>query len=139
MKPRLAILFATFLAALFVPAAHALSQQVAKVRIPFAFYADGKMLPAGTYAIGLDLETNLLSFTDRSNDHMRFVAGGYRADDGSSRPQLVFDRVGDSYVLSEVETTDIGIAVPETQHTNPEGTSEMSAKSIPLQQTTKGK
>jgi hypothetical protein len=138
MKSKLAIVFAALLSAVTIPAAYAQTEQVAKAQIPFDFYVDGKQLPAGTYMVGVDVENKLITLTDQSNDHASF-ASGYQADNGGiNTPQLLFDRVGDSYVLSEVETDEIGIAVANPRHSNPEATSAEAGMSIPLRATMKG-
>jgi hypothetical protein len=120
-----------------IHAAYAQTEQVAKAEIPFGFYAQGTKMPAGTYMIGLDMENKVITLTDRSNDHMKFVAG-YQADDGNS-PQLVFDHVGGSYLLKQIETVDMGIAVPEPKTSNLEKRSDVaSIATVALQDSKKG-
>jgi hypothetical protein len=87
--------------------------------------------------IGLDMENKVITLTDRSNDHMKFVAG-YQADDGNA-PQLVFDHVGDSYLLKQVETVDMGLAIPEPTTSNSEKRSDVaSIATVALQDSKKG-
>jgi hypothetical protein len=120
-----------FIAVTAIPAAFAQSQQVARAEIPFDFYASGQKLPAGTYEVGLDVETKMITLMDRSNDHMKFLSG-YQNDDGSIKPELVFNRIGASYVLKEIETDDLGVAVPEAKSSKLEGRSDVASVHVDL-------
>jgi hypothetical protein len=69
--------------------------------IPFDFYAGGQKLPAGNYTVGIDLEGKVIMLTDDSRKSILLM--GLPAGDGSDVSQLVFERLGNTYVLKQVE------------------------------------
>jgi hypothetical protein len=95
----------------------------ATVQIPFAFTAAGTELPAGTYRLT----------TDTSNPHLfmiRNISGGASATvpvitrlsaSDSPKPQVVFDKVGEKRILSEIYIPGVDgyqIAGTKNEHTH---------------------
>jgi hypothetical protein len=79
------------------------TDQRVKVDIPFAFQAGNKQLPAGTYIIGMDLRAGLASVkTSDGFGKVLMLANTVGTGDGIDA-KLVFDKVGDSYLLRDVE------------------------------------
>lgn len=74
---------------------------VAKATIPFAFYAGGQKMPAGTYTVGLDLVNGMTSLRDATGQKQIFLLGN-PADGGEDKNELVFEHTGNVYVLKEV-------------------------------------
>jgi hypothetical protein len=67
------------------------------------FYAGKQKLTAGSYHIGIDLGTGLISFTDESGKHKMFLMGT-PCDDGDGKSLLVFTHSGDVYALEELKS-----------------------------------
>jgi hypothetical protein len=86
-----------------VSLAHAQDDETVKANIPFDFYAGKQKMPAGSYRIGIDLGTELISFTDESGKHKTFLMG--TPDDvGDGKSLLVFKHSGDVYALEELKS-----------------------------------
>ena len=86
-----------------VGVAHAQDDETVKANIPFDFYAGKRKMPAGSYRIGIDLRTELISFTDESGKHKMFLRG-IPDDDGDGKSLLVFTHSGDVYALKELKS-----------------------------------
>jgi hypothetical protein len=69
--------------------AHAQDDETVKTNIPFDFYAGKQKMPAGSYRIGTDLETKVISFTDEPGKHKIFLIGT-SGDEGNGKSLLVF-------------------------------------------------
>jgi hypothetical protein len=96
---------AAFLALPMLSAGVAVAQtdQRVKVDIPFAFQAGNKQLPAGSYIIGMDLQAKLAKVTTSDGvGEVLMLANTVGTGDGIDA-RLVFDKVGDSYLLRDVE------------------------------------
>jgi hypothetical protein len=79
------------------------TDQRVKVDVPFAFQAGGKHLPAGTYIIGMDLQSGFASVTTSDGvGEVFMVANTIGTGDGIDA-KLVFDNVDDNYLLRDVE------------------------------------
>jgi hypothetical protein len=83
--------------------AHAQDDETVKANIPFDFYAGEQKMPAGSYRIGIDLETAMISFTDESGKHKIFLIGA-SGDEGNGKSLLVFKHSGDVYALEELKS-----------------------------------
>src|ERR1700740_2658210 len=83
--------------------AHARDDETGKADIPFDFCAGKQKMPAGSYRIGIDLGTGLISFTDESGKHKMFLMGT-PDDDGDGKSLLVFTHSGDVYALEELKS-----------------------------------
>jgi hypothetical protein len=84
--------------------AHAQYLDRVVVKVPFEFVAGARTLPAGTYTIGRfsDEVRSALLITDY--DKGEFVLPVDAADVSGGPSKLTFERVGDKYFLSAVET-----------------------------------
>jgi len=76
-----------------------------KAKIDFSFTAGGKVLPAGEYEIVIDTTANVVRVEGQGNAEAALpiitrTSGEMRANPREA--DLVFDVVGDTYVLSEV-------------------------------------
>jgi hypothetical protein len=105
MKLKLITFFAVlvFASGGIVGVAHAQDDETVKANIPFDFYAGKQKMTAGSYRIGIDLETEMISFTDESGKHKMFLMGtpdGY----GNGKSLLAFTHSGDVYALEELKS-----------------------------------
>jgi hypothetical protein len=105
MKLKFIMLFAVlaFASVGIVGAVQAQDDETVKAKIPFDFYAGKQKMPAGRYRIGIDLGTELISFTDESGKHKMFMMGtpdGY----GDGKSLLVFTHSEDAYALEELKS-----------------------------------
>jgi hypothetical protein len=83
--------------------AAAQTDQRVKADVPFAFQAGDKQLPAGTYIIGMDLQDTLAWLrTSNGVGEVVMLANTVGTGDGNGA-KLVFDKVGDNYLLRDVE------------------------------------
>src|ERR1700747_1418103 len=106
MKLKLITFFAVLVFAVsggIVGVAHAQDDETVKANIPFDFYAGKQKMPAGSYRIGINLGTELISFTDESGKHKIFLIGT-SGDIGNGKSLLVFKHSGDVYALEELKS-----------------------------------
>ena len=82
--------------------AHAQDDETGRANIPFDFYAGKQKMPAGSYRIRINLETDVISFTDESG-HRMFLMGN-PDDDGDGKSRLVFTHAGDVYAFEELKS-----------------------------------
>ena len=84
-----------------------------KVRadIPFSFYAGDKMLPAGTYTFGFDIENHTLMIVNNHNGGGALLIG-YPSDHGVNGPSvLIFRTDGEgAYALESLNATDFALS-----------------------------
>ncbi|MCE5311075.1 MAG: hypothetical protein LLG20_25840 [Acidobacteriales bacterium] len=78
---------------------------VIKANIPFAFKAKSETLPAGEYQFSVDRQTELVNIIGPKHwagaiPIITLLAGA--PHNGGKDCHLVFDRVGDTYTLSEI-------------------------------------
>ncbi len=93
---------------------------IIKAQIPFQFTAHGKLLPSGTYEFSIDFQAAIVTL--RSEDRRTAVAipvlttMAPPAHSSATDVDVVFDKVGDQYTLSEVwNPTSPGILVFATK------------------------
>ncbi len=86
--------------------AHAQDASGVIVKVPFEFVAGGKTLPAGTYSVGR-LSPSLhpaLIIVSKDSGAFALVLPIVPDGDSAGRTELNFERVGDKYFLSKVQT-----------------------------------
>jgi hypothetical protein len=83
--------------------AHAKDDETVKANIPFDFYAGKQRMLAGSYRIGINLETNVISFTDESGKRRMFLMGT-AAGKGDGTSLLVFQHSENAYALEELKS-----------------------------------
>jgi hypothetical protein len=83
--------------------AHAQDDETEKANIPFDFYVGTQKMPAGSYGIGINRETDVISFTDESGKHRMFLVG-IAAEEGDGRSLLVFEHSENAYALEELKS-----------------------------------
>jgi hypothetical protein len=91
--------------------AQAQADETVKANIPFNFYAGNQVMPAGTYSVGVDYANHLVIIRDQSDRHEMFLPG-IMSDKGTEKPELVFDRLGDSYFLRDLKAVDAHVSFP---------------------------
>jgi len=94
------LLFA-FASIVAISPAYAWPDEADRATIPFDFYAGNLKLPAGTYTIGLDLDTNVISLRDESGRLVKYLMGIPTESTTEDKPELLFVHSGDTYVLQE--------------------------------------
>jgi hypothetical protein len=111
MKLKLITFFAVLVFALAgIPSlAQAHDYKTEKTNIPFDFYAGAQKMWAGSYSIGIDLETDIITFTDESGKQRIFLMGAPDGE-GEETAQLVFEHWGDVYALQELKSDVIDLA-----------------------------
>ena len=105
MKLKLMMSYAVVALALLtgISSAQAQADEIEKANVPFDFYAGGQKMPAGTYMIWADLESNTIRISNAAGDKSIFVMG-IPAGDGYDKSDLVFDHSGNTYTLEEVRS-----------------------------------
>ena len=115
--------FLSAFVALAALAVAARSQAVDKliVNVPHDFVAAGKTLPAGTYKVLRVSDDNLteLSLTSFENRDGVFLLSSQISKTTEDKPAVTFERIGDQYFLSKIETAShiFTIPVPKQQAT----------------------
>jgi hypothetical protein len=104
MKLKLITLFTVlvFASVGIVSLAHAQDDETVKANIPFDFYAGKQQMLAGSYRIGINRETDVISFTDESG-HRTFMMGT-AAEEADGRSLLVFTHSENAYALEELKS-----------------------------------
>ena len=105
---------ALFVSLAGVSSAHAQIDRTEKADIPFDFYAGGQQMPAGTYNIGIDVTNDIISISDDSGRHEVLLAGS-SAEGVSNNSEMVFDHIGDTYSLREIESDLINLDFPKAK------------------------
>jgi hypothetical protein len=112
-------IYVRFLSAFFALAALAVaarSQAVDKliVNIPHEFVASGKTLPAGTYTVlrVSDFNNTELSLTSFENHEAILLLSSQVSTTTEDKPALSFERIGDQYFLSKIETESHVFTIP---------------------------
>jgi hypothetical protein len=110
--------FITFAAALLllsllaVSRAQAENDETVKANIPFTFYAGNQSMPAGAYEVGIDVANRLITIRDRDGHNGSFLMGLVSDKGSDGNPVMVFDHLGDSYFLRDVQTAETGVNFP---------------------------
>ena len=99
--------------------AQGLAQGTIEADVPFAFIVGKKTFPAGKYTFKRADDTNpeVLEISDGSGRRtIFFKAGTAQANEYPRQTNLVFDKIGDQYFLSEIWTSDtnFGYRLPRT-------------------------
>lgn len=95
-----------------VSSAYAEIDEVEQAAVPFDFYAGSTKMPAGTYNIGLDAQSDTIKVSDASGKNAVLLLGS-PADGAAKKTQLVFDRSGDTYLLREIDNNVVNLSVSE--------------------------
>ena len=72
------------------------------VEIPFAFVVGDKTMQAGNYLVHRNGETGVLDICEDGVYCATVAAGRVGAADFQTEPQLVFQRLGEGYVLAQI-------------------------------------
>ena len=103
-----AIVATAFLAlAITAPVCAQLPGTAMRANIPFDFIVNGKTLPAGNYEVKRlndEPEGLIIRSVDNKHDHAVFETESTQQNRMPRNDQIVFDRYGDTYFLSEVLT-----------------------------------
>ncbi len=86
--------------------AHAQDASRVVVKVPFEFVAGGKTLPAGTYSVGRlspGIHPSLI-LDSKENGASALVLPIVSDGDSAGHTELDFERVGDKFFLSKVQT-----------------------------------
>ncbi|HSB10964.1 MAG TPA: hypothetical protein VLM38_15865 [Blastocatellia bacterium] len=99
--------------------AHAQVIDALEADIPFGFTVRNTTLPAGEYTIKRVNSRDDVVMEIRSADgqsRMVFMVESAQTAKAPARPELIFDRVGDRYFLSEIfeEGSTIGVELPKS-------------------------
>jgi hypothetical protein len=84
------------------------SGETIEAAIPYAFVVGNKTLPAGKYTIKVSDDTNLNLFVVRSTDGRTaafFETQDVQANQTPRQTELVFNKIGDTYFLSQIWLT----------------------------------
>lgn len=99
--------------------AQALEQGTIEADVPFAFIVGGKTFSAGKYTLRRADDTNpgvLEISNDKGRGTIFFEAQTAQAKDYPRQTNLIFDKIGDQYFLSEIWASDttLGYRLPKT-------------------------
>ena len=103
----------TIAAAIYVSPLYAQDSTSIGVKIPFAFQANGKTLPAGEYRIGSASDSRTLwRIGAARGQSARFLLAVTREGNLGEDPIVTFRRYGDRYFLAGFRTLDYSISLP---------------------------
>jgi hypothetical protein len=74
------------------------------VNVPFEFVAGGQTLPAGTYSVSRVSDQAFPALLIRSDDNSAVLLPMFFDGTAADQPDLRFERIGDKYFLSKIET-----------------------------------
>jgi len=81
-----------------------------RAEVPFNFYAGGKLLPAGSYTFGFNVENHYLMIVNGQGAQGALVMGSPNSIDKDGRSVLVFRTDGEGvYALESLQTTDFAV------------------------------
>jgi hypothetical protein len=82
-----------------------------RAEIPFSFYAGDKLLPAGTYTFGYNIENHYLMIASKHDGGAALLVG-FPADAGTNGPSvLIFRTDGEGvYALESLKATDFAVS-----------------------------
>lgn len=121
--------FALVLSLSSLPSAYAQIDEVEQANVPFDFYAGSTKMPAGTYKIGLDEQSNIIEISNASGKNGVLLLGSPAAGT-ASKTQLVFDHSGDNYLLREIDNSLLNLSVSEDKSAK-DGAAESSPVNVP--------
>ena len=97
----------------FGAAAQAQSHQEVVVTLPFEFVSSGKTLPAGNYTVSRISENNFDLLLSNQAKHVSVLVHPIEVEDvRADKPGVSFERVGESRLLSQIETADYVYTIP---------------------------
>ena len=105
MKPRVSLLvLGLAVVVLFGAVGSAYAQDISIVTVPFSFTVDNKVMPAGRYEMSVaDAGLGVLTLTPAKGAAMAVpVITRLAIQKGDMEPRFVFDKVENTYYLSEV-------------------------------------
>jgi hypothetical protein len=84
------------------------------VKLPFAFVASGRVLPAGTYTVSqVSFDRHgALRITNRATGKSVFVLPNEVEDAATFMPQITFEQVGEQHFLSAIQSADDVYNIP---------------------------
>ena len=101
---------------LLLTAAGAYAQSAVQAHVPFAFKVGTAQVPAGTYSMKTDNDTNIVSIRNVKTNAM-VLAIGTGQSPSMTTGKLIFRRVGSQYILTEIlgttGQTAMAFAVPK--------------------------
>jgi len=121
MALRVSSLGLTALLALLFTGSSAFGADRMKAEVPFAFHVGSKTLPAGAYQFKIDREADVVTVSSdqpRSSTDVLIVTSlaARPHSTGENHAHLVFDKVGNTYTLSELwEPGSDGVLVHATK------------------------
>ncbi len=84
------------------------SAQSMRISVPFGFHAGNQMLPAGEYKVDLNQQNQRITLNNISSRRSYFlIVKAYSGSTDSDRASLVFNRYGENYFLTRVNTTGV--------------------------------
>ena len=82
-----------------------------RAEIPFNFYAGDKILPAGTYTFGFNVENHTLVIVNNKNADGALLMGIPSDSRQNGSPVLIFHNNGDeAYTLESLKASDYGLS-----------------------------
>jgi len=102
---------------LWVPVSFSQSNAIT-AEIPFAFYVDKKVMPAGTYRVQAASSGSWVMRISDDKGNAAFVATTLTTNREPSTGRMVFNRYGSTYFLSELHWPEnsTGHALRQTEH-----------------------
>lgn len=80
----------------------------AVAKVPFAFQAAGKTLPAGTYTVKRDERNSITTIRNAADGHSILLLTSPLQCKAGDGPKLVFNAGGEGYELSQVRLDEAG-------------------------------
>jgi len=74
-----------------------------RANIPFEFYAGDKLMPAGEYTVGINMNSRMVSIGDRATGGSAMILGLPDENWREDRTVLIFKLAGDVYALRELK------------------------------------
>jgi hypothetical protein len=98
------VLRTSIIALLLAVAGRAQSTLPLRANIPFNFAAGGATLPAGAYTVNQDVSGLITLKSANGKANAFLLAAGVECAGNQSASRLVFNRYGDTYLLSQIWT-----------------------------------
>ena len=106
-----------------------------KVRadIPFSFYAGDKILPAGTYTFGFNVENHSLMIVNNSNADGALLLGFPSDSKQDGSPVLIFRINGDeAYTLESLKAPDFGLSFNSKKNSTHVATARVGSSTMTI-------